>query len=45
MTALNVDTLSTPLKKPSPRLLAYVFYITGVVVAVLAAAVLVSAQA
>jgi hypothetical protein len=45
MTTLNTSTLTARLKKPSPRLLAYGFYIAGVVTAVMAAAVLISAQA
>jgi hypothetical protein len=45
MTTLNPSTLTARLKKPSPRLLAYGFYIAGVVAAVMAAAVLISAQA
>jgi len=45
MTALHHNTLSRRSKKPSPRLLAYGFYIVGVLAALIAAVVQVSAQA
>jgi hypothetical protein len=45
MTTLYPGSLAARFKKPSPRLLAYGFYIVGVVTAVISAAVLISAQA
>jgi hypothetical protein len=43
MTTLNPSTLTEPLKKTIARQLAYVFYIAGVVTAVMGAAILISA--
>ena len=45
MTTLDPCNASTRFKKPSQHLLAYYFYIVGVLVAMLAAAVLVTAEA
>lgn len=45
MTLLDHSNATPRYKKPSPRLLAYFFYIAGVLAAILAAAVLVTAQA
>lgn len=45
MTTLHHNTLSRRSKKPSPRLLAYGFYIVGFLAEVSAAVVKVSAQA
>lgn len=44
MTALNPNSLRTRFKKTSPRLLAYSFYISGVIVALIAAAIVISEQ-
>ena len=45
MTTLDHSNISTHFKRPSSRLLAYSFYMAGVLAAMLAAAVLVTAQA
>ena len=45
MTTLDHSDTSTHFKKPSTRLLAYYFYIAAVLVAMLAEAVLITAQA
>jgi hypothetical protein len=44
MTAFDPGASNTRFKRSSPRLLAYSFYIAGVIAALIAAAILVSAQ-